>query len=225
MATSKKSIRLVNVGRSGNDSIAIALAKNATMTISPKEGTRGILTITDENGLFFEIKNLSGYSSGEYDTIRNFNDDIFQGLEHASGVFFVAKASSDSAKCGACGSQWERATDEKGTDKFSLVSRYTTGRKVDVEMVGNTFEVRADDKLLAVISAFGISSTRLDSWLGDSCPIGKHGKLSATDRLKLDIARQQKTVETQRANLESSEQVLADLLAKLPKKEREALTA
>tara|TARA_R100000152_G_C6758179_1_gene182059 strand:- start:389 stop:1051 length:663 start_codon:yes stop_codon:yes gene_type:complete len=220
MATSKKSIRLVNIGRSGNDSIAIALAKNATMTITPKEGTRGVLTITDENGLFFEIKNLSGYSSGEYKTIRDFDPDIYDGLEHISGVFYVAKATSDSAKGGACGSQWKR-----DADKFSLVARYTAGRKVNVEMVGNTFEVRADDKLLAVISAFGISSTRLDSWLGDSCPIGKHGKLSATDRLKLDIARQQKTVETQRANLESSEQVLADLLAKLPKKEREALTA
>ena len=101
MATSKKSIRLVNVGRSGNDSIAIALAKNATMTITPKEGTRGILTITDENGLSFEIKNLSGYSDGEYKTIRDFTPDIYDGLEHISGVFYVAKATSDSAKGGA----------------------------------------------------------------------------------------------------------------------------
>ena len=222
MATSKKfSVRVVRIGRSGNDSIAIALSKDATMTISPKEGSRGILKIGNKDGAEFSV-DLSGYSAGEYETIRNFKGDICNHLEHLDGIFYIAKSTSESAKGNACGSRWER-----DADKFALCAKFrspgnTVGVSKDVDSV---FELRSDGKLLAVISAFGISGTRLDSWIGDTSPIGKLGKLSDMDRLRLDVARQEEIVAGQLKALAASQKVLADLTAKLPKKEQKKATA
>jgi len=220
MATSKKfSVRIVRIGTSGTDSIAIALSKDATMAISPKEGSRGVLKISAEGAEF--SFDLSGYSPKEYGTVQNFMDGrICEDVEFLDGILYIAKADSDSAKAKACGSQWKR--DGK---KFALCAKFH-GEGIDYISGSNVFELRdSDGKLLAAISGFGISSTRLDSWIGDTGPIGKLGKLSAADRLKLDVARQQEIVEAQQKALAASQKVLAELVAKLPKKEQQAMTA
>lgn len=229
MATSKFQARIIQVGTSGSDSIAVAVSPDAKLNIrKDSEEARGVMEISRVDGGERFSVGLSGMTAGNFTTAKKTAERIMRqkvgaGVEYLSGFFYIAKATSESAKGGACGSQWER-----DGEKFALVAMYEDNES-STYIAGErgVLEIRSnhDDKLLAVISAFGISSTRLDSWLGDSCPIGKHGKLSKSDRLKLDIARQQKTVEAQRANLEASEQVLADLLAMLPKKEREALSA
>lgn len=216
MAKSQKfSVRIVRVGTSGSDSIAIALAPNASLKIEQSsKHERGEIMLKSDGAQFWF--GLSGWTAGDYKNVRDFAD-VTEFMEELDQILYIAKATSESAKGGACGSRWER-----DGGKFSLaVKFYSVGGTV--EHVRNVLEFRDNDgALVAVISGFGISSTRLDSWIGSTGPIGKLGKLSNADRLALDIERQKETVANHAKALAAAEKVLADLEAKLPKKAKKA---
>ena len=207
MKTSKFTVHIVAAGRSGNDSIVMALnSDGCSRNIKQEKGSRGILQIREGKKVVFSAS-LHGWSDGQYETICKFS-----GIENSAdalrgGALVIGKATSDSAKAKSCGSTWVQ-----DGEKFALAVKFETFHGATVSRVGNTFEVlNKAGRLLAVLSSFGVSSTRWDSWIGATNPIGKWGQMSAEAKLELDIRIAQDGITDREAALEVARKKLASM--------------